>query len=120
MKEPQDRKPKKPSVKEVDGGKQVTFHDIKSRDRSGKPIGDEALQVTVAYESLDDFELLDDLRAIDVDRNASRLPSLLRRLVGDDFQSVMDALRDPGTGRVRIERANQWLADLMAVLNPNS
>lgn len=121
---PQDHKSKKPSVKEVEGGKRVTFPDIQARTHDGKVIEKDgnkvALSVTVTNDALDDFELLDDLRAIDVDLNASRMPSLLRRLVQDDYRSVMDALRDWKSGRVRIEPAQSWLRDLMEALNPNS
>ena len=126
IKEPQDHLPKveKPKVKDIDGGKLVTFPDLVAKTRGGKPVlKDEKpvpLAVTVLTVALDDFELLDDLRAIDVDRNASRLPALLRRLVGDEFGSVMDALRDAETGRVQIEPASVWIRDLMGALDPNS
>lgn len=124
VKEPQDHKGKKPRVKEVDGARVVTFPSVKARARDGKVIEKDGnvvpLSVTVTREALDDFELLDDLRAIDVDQNASRMPALLRRLVGADFQAVMDALRDSVSGRVRIEPAQEWLRDLMEALNPNS
>ena len=120
---PQDHQGKKPKVKEIEGGKVVTFPDlvVKGADGSAvmkdeKPI---PLSVTVLNEALDDFELLDDLRAIDVDKNASRIPSLLRRLVGDAYGTVMNALRNE-KGRVQIEPAQLWLRDLMEALNPNS
>jgi hypothetical protein len=104
-KQPQDHKKQKPPVKDVDGGKQVTLSGV---------------TVTVDSDSLNDFELLDDLRAIDVDKNASRLPGILRKLVGDDFSAVMDALRDEKTGRVTIEAGTEFVKDLFEVLNPNS
>ena len=123
VKQPQDRQGKKPTVKDIEGGKRVTFPDFPARARDGrttlrddKPV---PLSVTVEFDALDDFELLDDLRAIDVDRNASRMPALLRRLVGDDYQLVMDSLRDQESGRVRIEPAQVWLRALMEALNPN-
>lgn len=120
---PADRQGKKPKAKDVDGGKLVTFPELVTKGPDGKAVMKDdkpvPLSVTVLKESLDDFELLDDLRAIDVDQNASRLPSLLRRLVGDQFKSVMDALRND-SGRVPIEPAQQWLRDLMEALNPNS
>lgn len=123
-KKPQDHRSKKPSVKEIEGGKRITFPDLPARDRDGKVTSRDnspvPLSVIVLTEALDDFELLDDLRAIDVDRNASRLPALLRRLVGDEFRNVMDALRNPETGRVKIEPAQEWIRDLMEALNPNS
>lgn len=121
--QPQDHQAKKPKVKDVDGGRVVTFPDLVRKGADGKAVlKDEKpvpLSVTVLRESLDDFELLDDLRAIDVDKNASRLPSLLRRLVGDQFGDVMNALRNE-QGRVQIEPAQLWLKELMEALNPNS
>lgn len=103
---PQDHLPKAetPKVEKVDGGRKVTISGI---------------TVTVSDDALDDFELLDDLRAVDVDQNASRLPALLRRVVGDDYPTVMDALRKKGEGRVKILDATEFIRDLFGVLNPN-
>lgn len=125
-KKPQDHLEKvvKPKVESLEDGKRITFSDIPARDREGKTevVDDKPrpLTVTVAFEALDDFELLDDLRAIDVDMNASRLPALLRRLVGDEYDDVMNALRNRETGRVQIAPAQVWIRRLMEALNPNS
>lgn len=123
VKKPQDRQGKKPRVKEVEGGTEVTFPDIPLRGRDGKVIlSDEKpvpLRVTVPTDALDDFELLDEMRAIDVEQKASMMPAVLRRLIGDDFRQVMDALRAPETGRVSITDASQWIRDLMAAINPS-
>lgn len=120
---PQDHQAKKPRVKDVDGGKRVTFPDLIAKDADGKALLHDGkpteLSVTVLSESLDDFELLDDLRAVDVDQNASRLPALLRRLVGNDYSTVMNALRNDG-GRVQIGPAAQFIRDLFGALDPNS
>ena len=80
----------------------------------------QGITVTIPDEALDDFELLDDLRAIDVDRNASRFPSLLRRLVGDDYRVVIDSLRDTVTGRVPVASGSKFVTELLGALNPNS
>jgi len=106
IKKPQDHltKVEKPKVEKVDGGKKVTLSGV---------------TVMVLDEALDDFELLDDLRAVDVDKNASRLPALLRRLVGDDYTLIMDALRSKETGRVPIHSGTEFIRDLMGALNPN-
>src|SRR5690606_15729905 len=117
VKKPQDRQGKKPRVKEGEGGTEVTFPDIPLRGRDGKVIlSDEKpvpLRVTVPTDALNDFELLDEMRAIDVDRNAAMMPAVFRRLIGDDFRQVMDALRDPDTGRVTIDSASEWMRSLM-------
>lgn len=102
---PEDHKPVKLPVKTIDGGREVTLRGV---------------TVTVYDEVLDDFELLDDLRAVDVDKNASRLPALLRRLLGDDWSKAMDALRDKGTGRVSIADGTAFINELMGALSPES
>jgi hypothetical protein len=121
--QPQDHKSKKPTVKAVEGGRRITFPGIVAKDRAGNAVQNDGkpvpLSVLVADSSLDDFELLDDLRAVDVDRNGSRLPALLRRLVGDDYAAVMDALRNEH-GRVQIQPASEWIRQLMEALDPNS
>lgn len=103
---PQDHLPKTetPKVEKIEGGRKVTISGI---------------TVTVSDDALDDFELLDDLRAVDVDKNTSRLPALLRRIVGDGYEAVMDALRVQGNGRVRIEAGTTFIKDLFGALNPN-
>lgn len=95
-KKPQDHQRKKPTVKEVDGGKSVTFPDILARTADGKTIEKDGntlpLTVTVDTVALDDFELLDDMRGMD-DGNHARMPAMLRRLVGDDYKAVLEAFR---------------------------
>jgi hypothetical protein len=80
----------------------------------------QGITVTIPDEALDDFELLDDLRAIDVERNISRFPALLRRLVGNDYKSVMDGLRDKTTGRVGVKSGSLFVKEVLEALNPNS
>lgn len=107
-KQPQDRQPKapaKPAVKSVDGGHEVTYRGV---------------TITIADGALDDFELLEDVAAAD-SGDAMRLPSLLRRLAGDDgFRAVMDGLRNPDTGKVSIESASEFVDAVFGALNPNS
>ncbi len=117
-KKPQDHLPKveKPKVEKV----QVILEEgDKKRTVDGQRTTIRGITVTVLDESLDDFELLDDLRAVDVDHNASRLPALLRRLVGDDYRTVMDGLRDKTSGRVTIEAGSTFIRSVMEALNPN-
>ena len=75
--------------------------------------------VTVPDEALDDFELLDDFRGLS-DSDASRLPSVLRRMVGDDYKRIMNELRDPATGRVTASVGSQFVYDVVQAFNPNS
>lgn len=97
-------KTEKPKVEKVDGGRRVTLRGISA---------------TVLDVALDDFELLDDLRAID-DGEAYRFPALLRRLVGADYDAVLEGLRDQTTGRVSSGDGIAWAREMLGALNPNS
>jgi len=77
------------------------------------------IDVTVPADALDDFELLDDLHELE-NGNATRLPAVVRRLVGDQWQAVMDVARDPETGRVSIESGAEVVREIMEGLAPNS
>lgn len=77
------------------------------------------IEVTVADEALDDFELLDDFRGLG-DSDASRLPSVLRRMVGDDYKRILNELRDPATRRVSAAAGSQFVFDVVQAFNPNS
>ena len=72
---------------------------------------------TVPTDALDDFELLDDLGALE-DGNAARLPRIMRRLLGDDYKKALDVIRDE-SGVVRIEPAAEFIQELLGGLNPN-
>jgi hypothetical protein len=74
----------------------------------------------VPADALDDFELLDDLNALEQRADATRLPSVLRRLLGDQWRDAMDVLRDKDTGRVSVEAGAEFVMELMGALNPNS
>lgn len=128
-KTPQDHKPEasKPKVEKVD----IELPD--GTDDNGDPqtrtvpgrrvtmpvaIGG-TIDVEVPDEALDDFEVLDDIRAVQDDNDASRLPSLLRRLVGDQYRDVLKALKGTN-GRVTTEAGSTFVMDLFAALSPNS
>lgn len=99
-KQPQDRRPA-----EVDLGKvkEFTIHGV---------------DVSVPLEALDDFELLDDISEMEKG-DATKMPSVLRRLVGDSYRELMNKLRDKKTGRVSIEAGGQLVADVLDILDPN-
>lgn len=73
-------------------------------------------------ETMDDFELLDDLNALDQRDDATRMPAVLRRFLGDaQFAKAMDVLRaEAPNGRVTVEKGSEFVWDLMEALNPNS
>ena len=75
---------------------------------------------TVPAGALDDFELLDDLNALEQREDGTRLPSILRRLLGDQWRPAMDAIRDKETGRVSVEAGGEFVSTLLGALNPNS
>lgn len=78
------------------------------------------IEVTVPEEALDDFEVLDDIRAVQDNKDGSRLPSLLRRLAGpDEYKKVLEGLRG-ANGRVSVEDGSKFVLDLFAALAPNS
>ena len=101
VKKPADRKPKEAK----DGSRTVTVR---------------GLEITVAGEVLDDFELLDDLGALDQGQG-QRLPSILRRIVGDEtFGLAMDVLRDETSGRVSVEEGARFVNEVLEAVSPNS
>lgn len=108
-KKPQDRQPKqvKPSVTQTDAGWDITHQGI---------------AISVPREALDDFELLDDLAVLQRDekRGTPRVPSMLRRLAGEDgYQAVLTGLRDASTGRVPASVAVRFVFEVFQALNPN-
>lgn len=105
-KKPQDHQSKKPSIEQLDGARKVTVAGI---------------AVTVPDDALDDFELVEDLARLQADQSqGGLLPSILRRIVGDDgYRTVMDGLRGPN-GRVSVQSGAEWIKGLFEALNPNS
>ena len=105
-KKPADRKPKVivpgPDAEDTPGVRVVTVGDT---------------HWTIPEDALDDFELLDDLGALE-DGNAARLPRIMRRLLGDDYKKALDVIRDE-SGVVRIEPAAEFIQELLGGLNPN-
>jgi len=93
-KAPQDRKPKA-----TDG---FTAH-VAGRDWK------------IDREALDDFELLDDLGEVEAG-NPARLPSVLRRLLGEQYKPALEAIRDPKTGRVGVEAGSNFVNALFEAL----
>lgn len=125
-KQPEDRKAKveKPKVDtveiDVETGETDAEGKPKTRKASARRVAIRGIVVTVPDEALDDFEVLDDIRAVQDQDDASRLPALLRRLVGtDDYRRVIDALRGPN-GRVSVEDGSTFVLDLFKALNPSS
>ena len=92
-----------------------------------KPEPDDSFMVEAAgrtwripRSAADDFELLDELAALDRDQDMIAMPGVLRRLIGDQWRDAMDAIRDPDTKRVTYEAAASLILDLVRGINPNS
>lgn len=73
---------------------------------------------TVALKALDDFELLEDLDAIDSGKG-QRLPRALRRLLGDEqYPRALDAVRDEH-GVVSVVAGAEFFEEILQALNPS-
>lgn len=96
--------------------------DHKAKQQSGvRTVEVRGQQWEIQEDVLDDFELLDDLNALDQRDDATRMPSVLRRLLGDaQWKRAMDLLRDPDTKRVGMQDGGEFVMELMGALNPNS
>ena len=44
----------------------------------------------------------------------------LKKLCGDQYTAMKDALRDPDTGRVSIDKVSEFIAQLLEQVAPNS
>lgn len=109
--------PKKPQdhLEKIEKPKVVTTEDRWTVTHKG-------ITLVVLKETLDDFELLDDLAALQADeRKASiRFPSMLRKLAGEEgFKAVTDGMRG-SNGRVPIAPTVQFILEVFNSLNPNS
>ncbi len=107
-KKPQDHKPKTESPKVIvnDDSWDVTHRGV---------------HLVIQKEALNDFELLDDLAALQTDQKKAspRIPMVLRRLAGDDgFRATMDGLRGEN-GRVPIPETTKFVLEIFRSLNPN-
>lgn len=134
-KRPADRKPpakRKPKPKV----KAITVQGPDGKDIGGREVTLHGVTVTVLDSALGDFETVDDLSLLgeaydavqeaptpeDADQQllteaSSRLPGLLRRLVGlDGSKAVMRALRREHDGELTFEHAMEFVGDLVGAL----
>jgi len=93
-----------PKVTKVAGGHRVEY------------LGASAV---VRDEALDDYEMLDELVRMQ-NGDGTIVPSLLKRLLGDDYQAVLDGLRDPESKRVKLTEVTAFLMAVLGTINPNS
>ena len=98
--------------------KKPTDHKPKAETDGRRTIAVRGVEVNLPADALDDFELLDDLGALE-DGNGGRLPRVLRRLAGDSYGALLDTVRDDD-GRVSVESGGVLVQELLEALDPNS
>ncbi len=87
----------------------------------------EAMGVTVTvgpaiFNDLDMVEYLYDLQTAQTGdgSGAFAIVPFLKKLCGDQYTAMKDALRDPDTGRVSIDKVSDFIAQLLEQVAPNS
>lgn len=85
----------------------------------------QGISLTIDPKLMDDWELVEllyDYRS-DPEGNALAVIPFLRKVLGDGYARVKDALRDPNTGRISGESMGEFVEEMMEKLNdaaPNS
>ena len=78
------------------------------------------VELSVPQDALSDWELMDALAQIDsgdVGPDAILyLPGILRRLAGDQHKALMNAARDPHSGRVSIDTGVELIGELFTAV----
>lgn len=87
----------------------------------------EAMGVTLAvspaiFNDLDMVEYLYDLQTAQSGNGAGAfaIVPFLKKLCGPQYTAMKDALRDPDTGRVSIDKVSDFIAQLLEQVAPNS
>lgn len=87
----------------------------------------EVMGVTLAvspaiFDDLDMVEYLYDLQAAQEGDGvgAFAIVPFLKKLCGPQYTAMKDALRDPDTGRVSIDKVSEFIAQLLEQVAPNS
>lgn len=97
------------------------------QDTENQPKTVEVMGVTVTvgpaiFDDLDMVEYLYDLQAAQEGdgTGAFAIVPFLKKLCGDQYTAMKDALRDPDTGRVSIDKVSEFIAQLLEQVAPNS
>ena len=87
----------------------------------------EAMGVTLAVSPaiFDDLDMVEYLYALQAAQSgngagAFAIVPFLKKLCGPQYTAMKDALRDPDTGRVSIDKVSEFIAQLLEQLAPNS
>ena len=77
--------------------------------------------VTVGPAIFNDLDMVDRQNAQEGDGSgAFAIVPFLKKLCGDQYTAMKDALRDPDTGRVSIDKVSDFIAQLLEQVAPNS
>lgn len=97
------------------------------QDTENQPKTVEVMGVTLAvspaiFDDLDMVEYLYDLQAAQEGDGAGAfaIVPFLKKLCGPQYTAMKDALRDPDTGRVSIDKVSEFIAQLLEQVAPNS
>ena len=66
------------------------------------------------------LEIQPDARQRRQGAGAFAIVPFLKKLCGDQYTAMKDALRDPDTGRVSIDKVSDFIAQLLEQVAPNS
>ena len=74
------------------------------------------------FDDLDMVEYLYDLQTSQSGNGAGAfaIVPFLKKLCGPQYTAMKDALRDPDTGRVSIDKVSEFIAQLLEQVAPNS
>lgn len=99
--------------------------DHKTPNNQPKTVEVMGVTVTVGpaiFDDLDMVEYLYDLQNAQTGdgTGAFAIVPFLKKLCGDQYMAMKDALRDPDTGRVSIDKVSEFIAQLLEQVAPNS
>ena len=99
--------------------------DHKTTKNQPKTVEVMGVTVTVGpaiFNDLDMVEYLYDLQAAQEGdgTGAFAIVPFLKKLCGPQYTAMKDALRDPDTGRVSIDKVSEFIAQLLEQVAPNS
>lgn len=100
-------------------------YDHKTPKNQPKTVEVMGVTVTISpaiFNDLDMVEYLYDLQAAQEGdgTGAFAIVPFLKKLCGDRYTAMKDALRDPDTGRVSIDKVSEFIAQLLEQVAPNS
>jgi len=68
-----------------------------------------------AFNDLEVFDLIDEVQS----GNVFKMPKLMRRIFGSQYESVLDGLKDD-VGIVAADKASEFLIEVLSSIAPNS